>query len=111
MNIFTEFLHSLGVNITIDGNSSPVVLFACVILVLSVIALLCFINIVLYFAVLYITEHKVFIDKINKYKYIEKLVLVYKKTRISYLVFEIILYFVCSCSIIWFCIRVIYGLV
>ena len=67
MQNITDFLRILGINITINESSSPIVLFACVILVLSVIALLCFINIVLYFTILYITEHKIFTDKINKY--------------------------------------------
>ena len=110
MQNITDFLRLLGINITINDSTSPIVLFACVILVLSIIALLCFINIVIYFTVLYLTEHKIFIDKISEYKYILKIINIYRKTRLPYLLFEIILYLICSCSIIWFCIRIIYGL-
>lgn len=47
MKSFFEFLNYFGIHIS--ESSPPIVLFSCSILVLSIVALSCFINIMLYY--------------------------------------------------------------
>ena len=44
--------------------------------------------------VLYTIEHKGILDKISKYPYMLKIINLYKNTRLYYLLFEIILFFI-----------------
>lgn len=80
MKEFFYFFNLLG--IPVSGNSSPILLFACVILVLTIVILLYFINIILYISVLYVLEHKYIIDKLTKYFYLNKLISFYGKSRL-----------------------------
>jgi hypothetical protein len=88
MKILIDFLNLLGLHININPETSPFVLFCIVILVLTLIALFCCINIFLYSIVLYITENKDILNYINKYKIILKIINFYKKTRLIYILLE-----------------------
>ena len=108
MDKFFELLTGLGINVTPD--SSPIVLLLSSVLVLSLIAFLSFINIGIYLISLHITNHKLFLDKISKWDILLKLLNIYRKTRIGFIMFEIILFFVSQGSVIWLCYRVIIGI-
>lgn len=106
-----EFLSNFGIHVNISESSDPILLLCCSILVLAIVALFSFIQVLLYFGVLYITDHKYIIDKISKYSKLVKIMNIYKNTRIGYIIFEIILFLVCIFFIIWLCLKVIYSLV
>ncbi|BCG68828.1 hypothetical protein (mitochondrion) [Collybia sordida] len=102
-----EFLNNLGIHVNISESSDPIVLFSCSVLVLSIIALFSFMQIYLYILILYISDNKYVIDRISKYSILVKIMDLYKKTRIGYIFFELCLFLVCMCSIIWLCIRIL----
>lgn len=104
------FLNNLGILVPIDESSSPIVLFALCILVLSVVSLLCFINILLYFMILYITEHKILLDKLPTNVLFIKILNFYKQTRIFFIFVAVTLLVFSLCSIIYLCSKVIQGL-
>jgi len=112
LNVLLEFLNSLGLNLSLNINeeSSPIILFALSILVLSLISLLCILNIILYLCIFYVSDNKVLLDKVSQYSWILFLFNLYKKTRLFYIVFEFILLLVCIISISWLCWNLIYGL-
>lgn len=110
MKELIDLLKLLGVHVNISESSSPILLFACSILVLSIIALFCFINILLYFTILHITDNKLLLDKLSRYIILVKIINLYRQTRIAYLLFEVILFLVSLGSVIWLCSRVVYGL-
>ena len=107
MKNLMNLLHYLGISIDINNSTSPIVLLAFSILGLSTIGLLCFVNILIYISILYITEHKIFLDKISKYILLVKIVNLYRKTRIAFIIFEVVLFFFSIGSVIWFCFRII----
>jgi hypothetical protein len=112
MNQLINFLNSIGIHVNISESSSPVLLFAFSILVLSLIVLSCILNIILYLCVIYISENnQVILDIISKYKLLLKIFNIYKKTRMFYLVIEFILLLFSLGSIIWLCFRVLIVLI
>jgi len=110
LNVLLDYLNLLGLNLSINEESSPIVLFSLSILILSLVSLFCILNIVLYLCILYVSDNKVLLDKISKYYLILYLFNLYKKSRLVYLVIEFILLLVCIISIIWLCLNLIYGL-
>jgi hypothetical protein len=101
-----EFFQFLGINININESSSPLLLLVCGIFGLCFIALLCFINILTYFFIMYILDHSLIKNKITNI-YLIKLINLYKKTRLSFLIFEVILFISCILSVLYFCLRII----
>ena len=106
MNFFFQFLQTLGINV--NANSDPHLLFICSLFVLAILSMVSFINMLIYCVVLYITEHKLFLEKISKYKLLSKLVPYYRKTRISFLILELLIFLGCLSSIIVLCYKFIY---
>ena len=111
LNYLKELLALYGVYLNIDESSSPVILFALSILILSFVAMWCFITIVLYLGFLYLMENKVLLEKASKYNIIVKILNVYKKTRLFYLVIEIALFLISLGSIILLSGRIVFGLI
>jgi len=87
LSILVEFLNSLGFNLSVNEESSPIILFSLSILVLSLIALFCILNIMLYLCILYVSDNKVLVDKLSQYSLGLSLLNLYKQTRLVYLVF------------------------
>lgn len=110
MKQFFEFLEYLGIHV--NESSSPILLFACVILVLSSVALLCLVNIVFYYITMFILDNKKLIDIIRRKMppFVIKILHLYKKTRIVYVITEFIFLFICIGSIAWLCFRIVRGL-
>lgn len=105
---FFDILNSLG--ISVDENTSPIVLFCAVNLLLSIISILCVLNIILYLIVIYISDNDKFLKWISNYNILKKVFSLYKKTRQSYLVFEFIILLINIGSIIWLNFSLINGL-
>lgn len=103
-----EYLSSFGIHVNISESSDPIVLVCISILILSIIALISFMQIFLSLGVLYISEHKYIQGKISKYRILDKIMSFYKKTRLGYIFFEVCLFLVCIFSIIWLCLKIIY---
>lgn len=108
MNNFINLLNLLG--ITVDSSSSPILLFLYLILFFSILALLSVINIGIYLGLLYLSNNKLFLDKISKWTLLLIVLNLYKKTRIYFIISEVFLFLFCQCSIIWFCLKFIKGI-
>lgn len=78
----------MGVNL--NESSSAIVNLCLANLIFSTVSLLCVLNILLYLVVLYVSDRLDLISLISKYRILSKLFDFYRKTRISYLVFEFI---------------------
>ena len=111
LNYLKELLLSWGINLNIDDTSSPLVLFALSVLLLSLVAMWCFITIVLYLVFLYLMENKLLLEKVSKYSIIVKFISLYKKTRLIYLFVEIALFLISLGSIILLSGRIVFGLI
>jgi hypothetical protein len=94
-----ELFKYFGINIY-DVNIPNNVLLALCFMLLIIFSVLCFINILIYFFVLYIFENKSILERIEKIdkviirKIILKLINFYKKSSILFIVFEILIFFV-----------------
>lgn len=110
MKDLIAFLNSLGFNITLTENPSPLLLFALCILVFSLISLFCIINIIMYLLVVYVSDNKKVLEIVSKHAWVLKIFNLYKQTRIVYLVGEFIFLIFVVCSMIWLCYRIVNGL-
>ena len=100
-----KLLNYLG--IAVSSESSPIVLVLASILILSSVALLSFINIGIYLFSLHLSNNKWLLDKVSNSRILLKLLNIYKKTRIGFIVFEVTLFLVSQSNIIWFCFKCI----
>lgn len=90
MKNILEFINVFGIHV--DESTPLVVLLAGYYLILSVWILLNVLNICIYLLSLYILSNERLVSKISsKYVFIHKIFLYYKKTRIGFIVFEVIL--------------------
>ena len=110
MKELAYFLSLIGINIPINENTSPIILFCCVILLLCTIILICFINILISVFVLYISENKKFLEKLPKNKLFLRIFNFYKMTRFYYIVIEVLFLLFNLGVIMWLCLRIIYGI-
>ena len=92
MEFINLILKLLGLDVVLDDETSPFLVFVSGIFCMSLITLLSFINILIYTVILYITEHKLFLDKINKYPFLVKVIGYYRKTRLSFLIIEVLFF-------------------
>ena len=98
-----ELLNFLG--FSVSPESSPLILFICSILVLSIVSLLCIINIIIYYIIIQVFENKDRLEWLSSKLpwYIMYIINIYRKTRISYIIVETFFLLFCNCSIIYFC--------
>ena len=110
MTYFFDFINSFGFNINL--GSSPLVLFLSSILVLSIVSLLCILNIIIYFIILKVFESQSNIDWITARvpSYVMYLINIYRKTRIYYIIVEVLFLLFCNGSIIYLCSIFLIGL-
>jgi hypothetical protein len=83
--------------------------FAFSILVLSIIAFFCFINILIYFSILYIIDKKI-MDRLSKNTILLRIATFYKQTRVYYIVIEVIFFIISLGTVISLCLKLINGL-
>ena len=88
MKILIDFLNIFGLHIKINPETSPFILFCIVILALTVIALICCINIFIYYITIYISDNQTILNYVNKYNTILNILNFYKKTRLLYIILE-----------------------
>lgn len=112
MNNFINLLNSLGIHLPVNGSSlsQPILLFLYLILFFSILALLSIINISIYLGVLYLSNNKLFLDKISKWTLLLTLLNIYKNTSQFVIISEVCLFLFCQGSIIWFCLKFINGI-
>jgi hypothetical protein len=91
MKILIEILNMFGLHLQINPETSSFRLFCIIILTLTLIALICCINIFIYYITPYISENPTILNSVNKYKIIFKIFNLYKKTRLLYIVVEFII--------------------
>ena len=105
MEILIKILNKFGIQIT-NQNESIVIYSICVFF-LSLLILLTFLNILIYFSILISLEKDFIKSKLNKLiqlKYgwiIEKIINLYKNTRIIFIVIEISIFIWLISILIW----------
>ncbi len=88
MQNIIDFLNSLGFN----ENTNPIVLIALGYLIFTCIILISVVNISIYLVSLYIVNNNKLIDKISsKFPYVIKIVNLYNRTRISFIILELVI--------------------
>ena len=88
MIIFEYIKELLGIT-----TDHPIVLYALSILILSCLALLCFINIMFYFYLNYMLDKNKYISELRlKWLWLDKGLLLYKKLNNYYITLEVILF-------------------
>src|SRR5579885_710852 len=94
-----EYFKSFGLNV--NESTDPLLLLLGVLVIFSIIALLCVINILIYSGIVYLFADKVRLEKYTKNfpSFLKSILNIYHKTRIIYIIYEVIL--VCLLSIIW----------
>ena len=120
MNEIFEYFKSYGIDIgeilksyglVFNESSSPIIGFIFIIFILSSIAILCFINIAIYYGVILYFDNPARLEKITGTlpKPLLRLFNFYRKTRSFFLIFELTLFMVSLGSIVWLCGRILLG--
>ena len=108
MEYLKVMLNYIGIELT--DTTEPIVVFCIGLLTLSVVALLAFINIGIYLLTIHIANNKTLLEYIADWKILLKMIDIYKKTRIAFIIIEIGFFMFCQLTIISLCLKVIYGL-
>lgn len=103
--IYLEYLRNLLSHLQ-DENLPVECRLAVGTFVLCFILLLSFLNIITYFTVIICFDHKLIQEKMNKWIILKKFLILYKTTRIYFLVFEILLFLSINIFILWNCYRI-----
>ena len=72
-------------DITLPEGSEKLVQYSFGVLILSLITLICFIQILFYFIVINLSNNKILLDKLSQYPILLKIFNLYKQTRFAYL--------------------------
>jgi hypothetical protein len=108
MNQILEMLQSFGLTLTIDENSSPVLLLALSTLIFSSVALVCTLNIIMYLGILYLSKQDFILGYLSKYVLLQKLFNLYKGTTMLFLIIEFGLLLFNISSIVWYNYKVLH---
>lgn len=101
MQYIIDFFNFIGVSLR--EESPPIMRFACGVFCLALICLLCFINILIYITVIYISEHDYLLSKVSNRPLLLKFINYYKNIRFLYLFLEVSLFLWCLLGIIRLC--------
>ena len=110
MNILYLILNYLGVDL--NSDVSVFVKFLYVIILLSVIIVICLLNVLFYFLIIYLIEDLKILDKFTKFKlpnFVLSLIKLYKNTRKLFIVYEVCFALFIALMLIWLCSRIVYG--
>lgn len=102
-------LNYLGLNSVMDDSSEPIVKIGFSILLITIISLLCIINVMLYFVALQVLNNERILNKISKYVYLIKFLNLVKKTSVLGIVLEVIVILYCQFWIINICLIIVRG--
>uniref|UniRef100_UPI0030FF37FB hypothetical protein n=1 Tax=Singerocybe alboinfundibuliformis TaxID=1346812 RepID=UPI0030FF37FB len=103
-----EILKNYGVDLY-DSNTPPVVLLCLIIIILVILSILCFLNIMFYFVVLFSVEREYVQNIITKYKLLGKIIKFYHKTSYLFIGIEIIFFIWINSIIFYICFNIVYG--
>jgi hypothetical protein len=112
MNIFYQILNVLGVNLNTEAsNGNTFVLFLCYIVLLSIFIVICLLNVLFYFLIIYLIDDLKLLDSYtNKLPdFVLTIINLYKNTRKLFIVYEVCFALFITFSIIWLCSRIVYG--
>ena len=98
----------LGITLESGAEESPLFLLSLCVFLFSIVALVCFIQIIFYLVVLLLFENKTFLERFSKYNILMKIVTFYKGFSMLNLFIEIFIFIFCFGSIIWFTGRVLF---
>lgn len=106
-----KILNYLG--IPLNSNSDPVLLFYCIIILLSFLIVISLFNVLIYFLIIYVLHVLKFLDLYYDRLpvFVQFLIKLYKNTRKIFIIYEVCFALVLSCSIIWLCLRIVYAVV
>ena len=92
LEIIIKLLNYMGISVT--NNTSPFVWLLCLILLFSEIGVVCLSNIIIYLLILLISENKNLLSKLENRPYLLRILNIYRKTRIAFIITEFIFLYV-----------------
>ena len=102
-----EFLKNLGINLSDTDNVPFEVFFSTNILILCTVSMFCVINIIIYLLVIKSIDKEYIQSKIINYSIVRKILNLYKKTSMTFIVIEFSFILYIHCFIIHSCYRII----
>lgn len=106
-NIF-ELLNSFGLHININENTSPIFFIGLGFLIFNLIVLFSVLNISFYLISIYlINTNKYLATKSSTYPYIQKIIKFYSRTRIGFILLELMFLLGSLGYMIYACIRIL----
>ena len=102
-----EFLKNLGINLSDTDNVPFEVFFSTNILILCTVSMFCVINIIIYLLVIKSIDTEYIQSKIINYSIVRKILNLYKKTSMTFIVIEFSFILYIHCLIIHSCYRII----
>ena len=91
-------------------SNEPFVIYALCVLILSVIAISCFINILIYVFVNYfLSVNDNILKIINRYKFVNRIINIYKKTSMFFVTVEFVSLILCMGIIIQTSLKIVYN--
>ena len=102
-----EFLKNLGINLSDTDNVPFEVFFSTNILILCTVSMFCVINIIIYLLVIKSIDTEYIQSKIINYSIVRKILNLYKKTSMTFIVIEFSFILYIHCFINHSCYRII----
>ena len=102
-----EFLKNLGINLSDTDNVPFEVFFSTNILILCTVSMFCVINIIIYLLVIKSIDTEYIQSKIINYSIVRKILNLYKKTSMTFIVIEFSFILYIHCFIFHSCYRII----
>ena len=102
-----EILKNLGINLSNTDNVPFEVFFSTNILILCTVSMFCVINIIIYLLVIKSIDTEYIQSKIINYSIVRKILNLYKKTSMTFIVIEFSFILYIHCFIIHSCYRII----
>ena len=102
-----EFLKNLGINLSDTDNVPFEVFFSTNILILCTVSMFCVINIIIYLLVIKSIDTEYIQSKIINYSIVRKILNLYKKTSMTFIVIEFSFILYIHCFTIHSCYRII----
>lgn len=69
--------------------------------ILLSISLISFLNLIFYLIIIKVLDNKIVLEKIQRYKYLNKIFMLYKHTRTYFILFELCLILFINITILW----------
>jgi len=104
-NQIFELFNQWGFNIT--DESSYIELFSVVVIIFSVIALWCSIDILVYWIIIKILENKILLEKVSAYPFLLKVINYSKKIRWWFILINALILIYCLIAMIYFSFQIL----